>query len=214
MKHTTQGRTRYPMARPVRARCVSGPLLALLSLPAMAHVPQGAGLSGFLAGLLHPVLGLDHLLAMIAVGVWGAVLGRPLLWALPVAFPLLMLAGAALGMFGVPLAGVEAGIALSVVVLGLATALAWRAPVALALAVVAAFGLFHGHAHGTELPQSADPAAYAAGFVLETGLLHLAGVAIGSLWRLAAGRALVRAAGAAVCGAGLWLLAGAAGVVG
>lgn len=206
-KNTIASRARWH-ARPSRW---AGVLLALASAPALAHLPQAGGASGFLAGLLHPVLGVDHLLAMLAVGMWGAVLGRPLVWALPVAFPLLMLAGACLGMFGVPLPRVEAGIALSVAVLGLVIALAWRAPVAVALTVIAAFGLFHGHAHGTELPRSADPAAYATGFVLGTGLLHLAGVAIGSLWRTAAGRAAVRAAGAAVCGAGLWFLAGVAG---
>lgn len=183
--------------------------LASVSPLAWAHQAEGASAGGFLSGLLHPLVGADHLLAMLAVGMWGAILGRPLLFALPVVFPLLMLAGAGLGILGVALPRVEWGIAISVVALGLAIALAWRAPIALALALVGIFGVFHGHAHGTELPTSADPAAYAAGFILATGLLHLAGVAIGTLWNRTAGRSVVRSSGALIGAAGIWFLAGA-----
>lgn len=188
---------------------VRGPaalLLALMALPAFAHVEVAVGGSGFIAGLLHPVLGPDHLLAMVAVGLWGAVLGRPLLVALPIVFPLLMLAGAALALAGVEIPRVEAGIAVSVVALGAAILFAWRAPTAVALALIGLFGLCHGHAHGTELPDSAAPAAYAAGFLLATGVLHLAGVALGLLWTQATGRRVLRATGALVSAAGVWFL--------
>lgn len=188
------------------ARGPAALLLALMALPAFAHVEVAAGGSGFIAGLLHPVLGPDHLLAMVAVGLWGAVLGRPLLVALPIVFPLLMLAGAALALAGVEIPRVEAGIAVSVVALGAAILFAWRAPTAVALALVGLFGLCHGHAHGTELPDSAAPAAYAAGFLLATGVLHLAGVALGLLWTQATGRRVLRATGALVSAAGVWFL--------
>lgn len=184
----------------------SAAVLLMSCLPAWAHVDGAAGV-GFFSGLAHPVLGWDHLLAMVCVGLWGAILGRPLVVLLPVAFPVLMLGGAALGMAGVPLPRVEAGIAASVLGLGLAVSLAWRAPVPAALALVAVFGVVHGHAHGTELPDAADPAAYAAGFLLATGLLHLAGVAIGSLWHTRAGSLVIRGLGSVIAGTGLWLLA-------
>lgn len=187
-------------------------MLLAAAMPAWAHVEQAGGGSGFVAGLLHPVLGPDHLLAMVAVGMWGAVLGRPLVLALPVAFPLLMLIGAALALLGIEVPAVETGIALSVLVLGLAIAFAWRAPLVVAVAVVGAFGVFHGHAHGTELPQSATPAAYAAGFLLSTGALHLAGIAIGLLWPNRTGRRIVQAGGAAIAAAGIWFLAQAMGL--
>lgn len=182
-------------------------LLLVTSGPVQAHeLPASAG--GFVAGLLHPVLGPDHLLAMVAVGLWGAILGRPLLVALPVLFPALMLAGAALGIAGVPLPQVELGIVLSVIALGTAIAAAWRAPVGVALSLVALFGLFHGHAHGVELPGSANPAAYAAGFLMATGALHLAGIAIGTAWHRRRGALLVRGTGALIgaVGAGFLVL--------
>src|SRR6186713_604314 len=131
----------------------------LMACPAFAHSGEGVA-GGFAAGFLHPLSGLDHLLAMVAVGIWGAFLGRPLVWVLPVAFPLVMVVGGVLGIAGVPLPHVEVGIAASVIVLGLAIATAWRAPVGLAVAIVAIFAIFHGHAHGTELPSAASPEAY------------------------------------------------------
>ena len=111
-----------------------------------------------------------------------------------------------------PLPYVESGIAVSVVVLGLAIAVAWRAPLAVALAIVAAFGVFHGYAHGAELPSAASPAAYVAGFVICTGALHLAGIALGELRRLPKGRELVRTSGGLIAAAGVWILAGMPGV--
>jgi urease accessory protein len=177
---------------------------------AQAHSDQTAT-GGFLAGYLHPLTGLDHLLAMVAVGIWGAVLGAPLVWALPIAFPLLMVVGGVLGIAGIPLPFVDTGVAVSVVVLGLAILAGWRAPLAVAVAIVAAFGLLHGHAHGSELPGSAAPAAYAAGFVVSTGLLHLAGIAIGHLRSLKYGERLLRGTGALIAATGAWIVAGMPG---
>ena len=174
---------------------------------ALAHTTESAT-GGLVSGLLHPVQGLDHLLAMVAVGVWGAFLGRPLIWALPVVFPLLMVIGGVLGIAEVPVPSVEAGIAFSVVLLGAAILAAWRAPLAAAVALVAVFGVLHGHAHGTELPEAASPAAYSAGFVIATGLLHLAGIALGGIGRDSQGRAVLRGIGAAMALVGGWMLVG------
>lgn len=182
--------------------------IAVLTCPvlqAQAHT-EVVTAQGLLAGMLHPVTGIDHLLAMVAVGIWGAALGAPLLWMLPLAFPLLMVAGGILGIAGVPLPLVEPGIALSVLLLGLAILAQWRAPLVLAIVLVGFFGVLHGHAHGTELPAAASPAAYSAGFVLSTGLLHLAGIGIGELRRWRHGVAVLRAAGAALAATGAWLL--------
>lgn len=157
------------------------------AVPADAHV--GTGLAGgFVSGFLHPLTGIDHLLAMVSVGLWGAVLGRPLIVALPVIFPSLMVVGAFLGMLNMPLPPVEVGIALSVMVLGGVIAFGYKAPVWLACVIVATFALFHGYAHGKELPSAADPIGYSTGFVLSTGLLHVFGIVIG----LINGRALFR----------------------
>ena len=177
----------------------------IVSLPVHAHT--GTGLAGgFLAGFAHPLSGADHLLAMVSVGLWGAFLGRPLVHVLPVVFPAMMVGGAMLGMFGAPLPPVESGIALSVLVLGACIALAWRAPTWVAIAVVALFALFHGYAHGRELPAAADPAGYSSGFVLATGMLHAAGIALGMLCAQPLGRRLARGLGASIGVAGLWFL--------
>jgi len=178
---------------------------------ALAHT--GVGLAGgFTSGFMHPLSGLDHLLAMAAVGMWGAFLGRPLIWLLPISFPLVMVIGGVLGIAGVPLPHVETGIAASVIALGLAIALAWRAPIPVAVALIAAFAIFHGHAHGTELPRAAAPEAYATGFVLSTGLIHVAGIGIGMLVRLPRGTALLRTAGALIAVAGVCILLGMPGM--
>lgn len=177
----------------------------LTSTPAVAHT--GTGLAGgFASGFAHPLTGPDHLLAMVSVGLWGAFLGRPLIYALPVIFPGVMVLGAALGMFAVPLPTVEIGVALSVLVLGVCIALSLRAPVWLACAIVAVFGIFHGYAHGRELPSAADPAGYSVGFVLATGMLHLAGIGIGLLNDIPRGVLVTRALGGAIGLAGGWFL--------
>ena len=177
----------------------------VLALPANAHT--GTGLAGgFFAGFAHPLSGADHLLAMVAVGLWGAFLGRPLVHLLPVVFPAMMVGGAMLGMFGAALPPVESGIALSVLVLGACIALAWRAPAWMAVTVVALFALFHGYAHGRELPAAADPVGYSSGFVLATGLLHALGIALGMLCAQPVGRLVARALGASISAAGVWFL--------
>ena len=139
---------------------------------------------------------------MVAVGLWGAFLGMPAIWILPVTFPLVMTVGGALGVAGVPLPGVEIGIALSAIVLGAMVAFAARPPIWIAAVIVATFAIFHGHAHGTELPNAADPIAYSLGFVIATGLLHLAGIAIGLVVRWPRGKVLVRACGVVISMAG------------
>lgn len=193
-------------------REVAAGLLLMLAASAQAHTDQMVT-GGFVSGYLHPLTGLDHLLAMIAVGIWGAWLGKPLVWALPIAFPLLMVIGGVLGIAQVPLPYVETGIAVSVLVLGLAIAAAWRAPLAAALPVVAAFGLLHGYAHGSELPSSMAPAVFTAGFVVSTGMLHLAGIAIGAVKDLSFGGYVLRACGVVIAAAGVWILAGMPGAV-
>lgn len=176
-----------------------------IALPADAHT--GTGLpGGFVSGFLHPLSGWDHLLAMVSVGLWGAILGRPLLIALPVIFPCLMVVGAFFGMMHVPLPPPEIGIALSVLVLGGVIACEYKAPVWLACGIVAVFALFHGYAHGRELPSAADPVGYSVGFVLSTGLLHVCGIGIGLLNEVERGnfkgRYVVRGLGAVIAAAG------------
>ncbi len=185
-----------------------GLVLALVATAASAHSGDAVG-AGFATGFLHPVLGWDHVAAMVAVGLWGAFLGAPAIWVLPVAFPLVMTLGAAAGMLGVPLPGIETGIAVSALVIGLAVAMAARPPLWVAAVIVAVFAVFHGHAHGAEMPAAAAPLAYATGFVLATGLLHLAGIAFGQLATRPAGRIAVRAAGAVIALGGFGFLTGA-----
>ena len=183
-------------------------LVALVSLPAFAHSSDHMG-GGFLSGFMHPLLGPDHVVAMVAVGLWGAFLGSPALWVLPVVFPLVMALGGVLGVLGVPLPGVEIGIALSAVLLGAMVAFAARPPLWVAGLLVAVFAVFHGHAHGTELPNEANPLVYSLGFVLATGLLHLGGIGFGTLVRSARGRVAVRAVGGLISLLGLVFLRGA-----
>ena len=171
--------------------------LALASSAAFAHVQEGQA-AGLLSGLSHPVSGLDHVLAMVAVGLWGAQLGLPAIWLLPVAFPLVMAFGGFLGLVGIPLPGVEVGIALSAVSLGVAVAAEARPPLWATTLLVAVFAVFHGHAHGTELPEGQSGLAYSLGFVVATGLLHAGGIAIGLIHRWPAGRAGLRVLGTLV----------------
>jgi urease accessory protein len=179
----------------------------MIAAQASAHTGEGIN-TGFASGFWHPILGWDHVVAMVAVGMWGAFLGAPAIWILPVVFPLVMAFGGALGIIGVPIPMVETGIALSGVVLGLLVAFAVRAPIWVAAVIVGVFAIFHGHAHGAELPEAFSAYGYAVGFVVGTGLLHLAGIGIGFLTKSAAGTMVVRAAG------GLVALVGAAFLVG
>jgi urease accessory protein len=179
--------------------------LVLAPVAALAHQETGQA-AGFLAGLAHPVSGLDHVLAMIAVGLWGAVLGPPAIWVLPVAFPLVMAFGGLMGLLGFPLPGVEIGIAVSAVVLGALVLAEVRPPLWLAALIVAFFAIFHGHAHGRELPEGTSALLYSLGFVVATGLLHAVGIGLGVAHRWAAGRRLVQLAGGGVALAGLFFL--------
>jgi urease accessory protein len=184
-------------------------ILVLIASAASAHTGEGIN-SGFASGFWHPILGWDHVVAMVAVGLWGAFLGQPAIWLLPVVFPLVMAFGGALGIIGVPLPAVETGIALSGVVLGLLIAFAVRAPIWVAAVIVGAFAIFHGHAHGTELPQQFNAYGYAIGFVIGTGLLHMAGIAFGFLTRSSVGTAAVRGAGGLIALVGAAFLFGVA----
>ncbi len=180
---------------------------ALLVMPDVAFAHNEAGVAGgLMSGFLHPLLGWDHIVAMVAVGLWGAFLGAPAIWILPIVFPLVMVVGGVLGIIGVPVPFVETGIALSAVVLGLLVAAASRPPIWFAAIVVGAFAIFHGHAHGTELPGASNPIAYAVGFVVATGLLHLSGIALGLLTRWPAGQWVVRAGGLVIAAVGLAFL--------
>lgn len=178
--------------------------LAIVS-PAEAHVATGGG-SGFVQGFAHPLSGLDHELAMVAVGIWASQVGGRAVWTLPLAFPLAMLLGAVAGYFGLASPLVELGIAFSVIVLGGCIAFALRPSMAIAGSIIGLFAILHGHAHGVELPASANPLLYGVGFLVATLALHLIGILGGSLTtRLAAPRA-VRLGGLAIAAVGVFLL--------
>jgi urease accessory protein len=174
---------------------------------ALAHPNTGLGV-GFVSGFAHPLTGLDHIMAMVAVGIWGTQLRKPAIWVLPVTFPLVMSVGGALGVRGVPLPGVEIGVAASAAVLGLMIVLAARPPIWVAAMLVGAFAIFHGYAHGVELPKAAYPLAYGVGFVLSTGLLHITGIALGLMDRWPLGTKALRGMGAGISLAGVYLLLG------
>jgi urease accessory protein len=192
-----------------RQRAWAASLLAasilLCAQSAFAHLLKGEA-TGFFTGFMHPVSGIDHVLAMVAVGLWGAQLGAPAIWVLPVAFPLVMAFGGMLGFIGVPLPGVEYGIAASALLLGAAVLVELRPPLAVAAVLVGVFAVFHGYAHGTELPTGQSALLYSMGFVVATGCLHAIGIAIGAVHRWAWGRRLVRVAGAGVCAGGVYFL--------
>jgi urease accessory protein len=177
----------------------------LFPLTASAHQETGT-VWGFTSGFIHPLTGLDHITAMVAVGLWGAFLGAPAMWVLPVVFPVVMAFGGALGVLGVPLPGVETGIALSSLILGIAVAFALRPPLWVAALIVGSFAIFHGHAHGAEMPKAANAMTYAVGFVIATGLLHLCGIAFGLLVRWSWGKKLVRLGGVAIALVGVGFL--------
>jgi urease accessory protein len=182
-------------------------ILALCAGGLNAH--EGGGISGgFISGFAHPINGWDHVVAMVAVGLWGAFLGTPAIWLLPLVFPLVMAFGGALGVMGVPVPAVETGIAASAIVLGGMVAFALRPPIVITAAIVGVFAIFHGHAHGTELPNAADPLAYSVGFVVATGLLHLSGIAFGSAVRWPVGKIAVQMSGGAIALLGLGFLTG------
>jgi len=184
-------------------------VMALSIYAGMADAHVGAGVSGgFTSGFTHPIFGWDHVAAMFAVGLWGAFLGYPAIWILPVVFPLVMAFGGAFGVMGIPIPAVETGIAVSAIVLGIMVAFAVRPPIWVAALIVGAFAIFHGHAHGTELPVAANPLAFSLGFVVATGMLHLLGIAFGLLVRWPVGQVAVQAGGGVIALAGVGFLTG------
>jgi urease accessory protein len=183
-------------------------ILMLVPALALAHPQGGTAHGGLVAGVLHPLTGIDHLLAMIAVGLWASQLRGRAGAVLPATFPLLMLAGAAMAGLGVGMPAVEPLIALSVLALGVAVAGGIRLPVIPGTALLSVFALAHGHAHGSELPAATDVAAYASGFIGATVLLHLAGLLLGLACRERGRGALVRAGGSLIAVTGVMLLAG------
>ena len=195
----TSGQTRLARALPA--------LLAFWCLApvAQAHVHRGEEVS-FLSGFKHPISGLDHVVAMVAVGLWGAQLGPPAIWVLPVAFPMVMAVGGMLGLLGVPMPGTELGIAASAILLGAAVTTAARPPLALAALLVGIFAIFHGYAHGSELPPGENGLLYSLGFVMATGCLHAVGIAIGVVNRGWWGQRALRIAGAAISLTGVFFL--------
>ena len=183
------------------------PFLAM-AVPSLAHAHVGIGeTSGFLHGVSHPLTGIDHLCAMIAVGIWAAQTGGRAIWAVPLAFVSVMLLGGALGMGGVHFPFAETGIALSVLMLGVFIAAAVRLPVSVSILIVGMFALCHGHAHGAEMPATASVLGYAGGFALATALLHVAGIGLGVGMEKIASARFVRFAGGAIAlfGIVLWI---------
>jgi urease accessory protein len=172
---------------------------------AHAHVQQGQAIS-FVTGLEHPWSGLDHVLAMIAVGLWGAQLGNPAIWILPITFPLVMSLGAMMGLLGIPLPGIEIGIAVSAIVLGTMILGEVRTKLIVAALLVGCFAVFHGHAHGTELPAGQSGLLYSMGFVIATGCLHGIGIAIGLIHRWPIGKLALRGSGAFIAAMGIFFL--------
>lgn len=182
---------------------VGGMLAALLTAgPAFAHT-FGAHGAGFAAGLAHPFGGLDHLVVMVAVGLWAVQLGGRAIWVVPASFVGAMVAGGAMSLAGIALPHVELGIAASVVALGLLVGTAFRMPTWAGALLVGLFAVLHGHAHGSEIPQAASEVGYAAGFVLATATLHGIGIGLGFLSRRIAARPILRAAGAVMALVGL-----------
>jgi urease accessory protein len=184
-------------------------ILLVLPGPVLAHEAGSLPLGSFIGGLTHPVLGPDHFLAMVSVGILSAQIGGRAIWTVPATFVLVMALGGVLGMLEVPLSAVELGIAFSVLVLGIAIAADRRLPLALAMCAVGFFAVFHGYAHGAEMPTVAEPVRYAAGFMSGTAALHVLGVIIGDVPRhYAAGKLVLRLIGGGIAGIGSWFVLG------
>jgi urease accessory protein len=185
--------------------------VVLCALPgyALAHEAGSLPLGSFIGGLTHPVLGPDHFLAMVSVGILSAQIGGRAIWTVPATFVVVMALGGVLGMLEVPLSAVELGIAFSVLVLGIAIAVDRRLPLMLAMLAVGFFAVFHGYAHGTEMPLVAEPVRYAAGFMSGTAALHVLGVIIGDVPRhYASGKLVLRLIGGGIAGIGSWFVLG------
>jgi urease accessory protein len=189
------------ISRPVAQGAAALVMLATLNSIALAH--PGLHAAGVADGLAHPFSGLDHVLAMVAVGLWASCLGRPACWVLPLTFPAVMALGAAMSAGGMAVPGIETTLVGTVVALGAVIALAVRPSLGVSAALIAMFALIHGYSHGADLPQSASALAYGAGFIAATLVLHAAGLALGTLPRA---KIMPRATGAAIAAAGLLLL--------
>ena len=191
------------------ALVVAAPVIFALSVlaaaPAGAHLLNAIG-GGWSEGFAHPFSGVDHLVAMVAVGVWATQIERRAVWLLPLVFPLLMALGLALSLAGAPLPGVEDGIAVSVAVLGVLLAVAARPRLWVGAAIVAIFGLFHGYAHGVEMPETAAPLLYGLGLLFATAVLLLIGIGIGTAARSPVGQRLLPVGAAAIAGIGITLI--------
>ena len=188
-------------ARPLSLAALVAVAATVFSSAAFAHIGGHAG--GFTNGLAHPFYGLDHVLAMIAVGLWASQLGRPALWLLPLTFPVVMIAGALVGWSGVSFPWFEIGIAGTVIALGAMIAFALRPPVVASAALIGLFALFHGFEHGATLPAHGTPLLYGAGFVLATLVLHGVGLGLGLFARYPLA---LRTAGGAIAAVGVLLL--------
>jgi urease accessory protein len=206
MSRRTDSRSKY--RRVAHRQSAAWLLLTTLgsAMSAQAHIQAGET-AGFLSGLNHPVSGLDHIVAMVSVGLWGAQLGKPAIWVLPLTFPMVMAMGGFLGLVGMPLPGVEIGIAASAIVLGTAVLCEARPPLWLAAVLVGTFAVFHGYAHGAELPPGDSGFMYSLGFIAATGLLHGCGITVGLIHRWPWGQQLLRLTGGGVLATGglfLW----------
>jgi len=181
--------------------------LIILFLPiiALAHTTKDIS-GGFLSGFLHPISGFDHVVAMIAVGLWGSQLKEPAIWILPITFPIVMAFGAMVGVIGVNIPFVEIAIALSAVILGFVVAFKIVPKLWIAGVIVAFFAIFHGYAHGIELPTFANPIAFASGFVIATGFLHLIGIIFGLIDRYKNGEMVIRIGGGVIFSVGVYFL--------
>jgi urease accessory protein len=203
------------VTKPVRPARQYLHALFLLLAPGLALAHEGASLpyGSFLGGLLHPVLGPDHFLAMVSVGILSAQMGGRAIWTVPATFVAVMALGGLAGWLGLPLTSIEAGIAFSVLALGAAIAAERRIPVVVAMVFVGTFAIFHGYAHGAEMPEVATPVTYALGFISGTAGLHLAGVVIGDISQhYATGKVVLRAAGGIIAAVGAYFLLAATGI--
>jgi len=196
---------RRRVARALPLAALTAIAITGFSPAAFAHVGDHSHL-GLVAGLVHPFSGLDHMLAMVAVGLWASQLGRPAIWLLPLTFPAVMAIGAVASSSGVALPWVETGVAGSVLMLGIVVALALRPSLSASVSLIALFALLHGYAHGVELSANASALSYGAGFVAATLVLHLIGIGIGLLAGRVPVRFIVRSTGGVIAAIGLLLV--------
>ncbi len=181
--------------------------IILCLFPDISHAHMNQGDGGFMAGLSHPVLGFDHFLAMVSVGILSAQMGGRAIWTVPLAFVSVMAVGGVFGIKGIGLPGVEYGIAISVAALGISLAMEKKLPIILAMLFVGFFALFHGHAHGAEMPSIAKPVFYALGFITGTAGIHITGLLIGLISiRTLKGAEFLRFVGAGIAGIGIYIL--------